>query len=242
MNGVPRGITHTSLARVLLLVDGYRPDRSQSGSTWSSPLQTLVTDSRLRASHVAIIRYEGRKSWLHDLHGDPYGFPKRTSLGTLWKGVTMGAIDQLGRTEYIRAVMADFSNLEYITALAELKGVDVNIQDHDGRTALHWACLMGFPETVQLCLSVPECDISLRDKSNLTALDIVLSGRNTMLIALFSALSERRVPPANSDPTTDTELDRLKLNTVFLLDGSVMHPTQNTELASGEGTDLTHTK
>lgn len=154
----------------------------------------------------------------------------------------MGAIDQLGRTEYIRAAMADYSNLQYITALAELKRVDVNIQDCDGRTALHWACVMGFPETVQLCLSVPECDISLRDKSNLTALDIVLSGRNTMLVALFSVLSERFVPPANSEPTTDTELDRLKLNTVFLLDGSVMQPTQNTELASGEVTDLNHTK
>lgn len=154
----------------------------------------------------------------------------------------MGAIDQLGRTEYIRAAMADFSNLQYITALAELKGVDVNIQDYDGRTALHWACRMGFLETVQLCLSVPGCDLSLRDNNNLTALDIVLSGPNAVLQALFLAFSEGVVPPANLEPTTDTELDRLKLSTVFLLDGSVMHPTQNTELVSGEGTDLTHTK
>lgn len=52
--------------------------------------------------------------------------------------------------------------------LVEFEVTDGNVQDVQGQTALHWACVGGIQNMVRLCLSVPGCDVGLRDKDNLT--------------------------------------------------------------------------
>lgn len=149
------------------------------------------------------------------------------------------ALDKDGRTEYIRAAMADYPNLQYITALAEVNDVDINIQDSEGKTALHWACAMGFSETVSLCLSVPGCDIGLRDNENRTAQDVAPLGKNKLIPTLFAGFTDtlnfsgdEPVFPVDED-STSTKLNRHKLTTAFC-DGSVIHRTYKTDLATGQ--------
>lgn len=58
--------------------------------------------------------------------------------------------------------------------LAEFKDTNVNTQDRLGRTALHQACAKNLSEIVRLCLSVPECDVGVKDNDGLTAFDLSL--------------------------------------------------------------------
>lgn len=78
-------------------------------------------------------------------------------------------------------------SLCYAEMLAEFPDTDVNVQDDEGRTALHWACVMSDASMVMLCLSVPECQIGLKDNNGLTAFDISLqnSGGNESIPSLF---------------------------------------------------------
>lgn len=242
INDIPRG---TSRAR---LVRSLRAPVYASGSNWLSPrvvdtaFGIVISDSRLdNARSVAIIDFVDTPQWLQYLNQDPYGFPKKTAVGTIWMGVDMSSLDSNGRTEYIRAAMADYPNLQYITALAEVNDVDVNIQDIDGKTGLHWACAMGFPETVSLCLSVPGCDIGLRDNENRTAFDIALSRKDMTIPNLFagytntsnSAGDEPVFPVDDGTASAGIKLDRHKLATAFC-DGSVIHKTYRTDLATGQ--------
>lgn len=107
------------------------------------------------------------------------------AFGTLWKAVDRNAIDEHGRTEYIRSVMNGSLNLNYAEMFAEFSDTDVNIQDRDGRTALHWACALNLCDIVQLCLSVPECEIGLLDNDGLTAFDISLRNGNRIITTSF---------------------------------------------------------
>lgn len=56
--------------------------------------------------------------------------------------------------------------------LAEFNDMDVNVQEDQGRTALHWAGANGYASMTILCLSVPESDIGLKDKNGFTEFDI----------------------------------------------------------------------
>lgn len=121
---------------------------------------------------MAVIELSDTPPWLQHLNQDPYGFPKKTAFGTLWKWVDTadGAPDDHGQTEFIRAAIA--GDLLHAEMLAEFPDTDVNTQDHQRRTALHWACAMNHTNLVALCLSVPECDTGLRDSNGLTAFDV----------------------------------------------------------------------
>lgn len=148
-----------------------------------------ITDSRLDDGlSVAMVEFTNTPQWLHLLNLDPEGFPKKTALGTIWPGVDRTIRDAEGRTEFVRAPIAN--NLLYAEALAELpdtesQSTDVNMQDNHGRTALHWACAKSLPEIVMLCLSVPGCDVSLTDNDNLTAFDIALQENDDLIPNLF---------------------------------------------------------
>lgn len=69
--------------------------------------------------------------------------------------------------------------------LAEFADTNVNVQDKQGRTALHWACAKELPDMVRLCLSVPDCKTGLRDGESLTAFDIALRSGDDFLPSLF---------------------------------------------------------
>lgn len=52
--------------------------------------------------------------------------------------------------------------LDVVRALLQC-GADVNVQDHDGSTALMCACEHGHVDIVSLLLAVPTCDTALTD-------------------------------------------------------------------------------
>lgn len=158
----------------------------------------VMTDSRLDDEQsVARIEFTDTPKWLQDLSRDPNGFPKKTKFGTLWNmtGVSTSAVDEDGKTEFIRAVIngEERTNLFYPEMLAEFKDVNVNIQDNQGRTALHWASERALFDMVRLCLSVPDCEIGLKDNNGLTAFDLSLrggSGSETIPSLFYSSIYE----------------------------------------------------
>lgn len=171
MNDIPRGTTGTTIINSLQPPNpGCKTPESETRAP-DVHSGCIITESRLDEElSVAVIELSDTPQWLQHLNQDIYGFPKKSAFGTLWRGVDKSAIGDHGQTEFIRAAIED--NLLYAEMLAEFPDTNVNIQDAQGRTALHWACAMNLPNIVSLCLSVPECDISLRDKDNLTAFDI----------------------------------------------------------------------
>lgn len=177
MNDIPRG---TSLPKLIkcLQPPGYG-QTSPASTLHDVQVGVIIQDSRLDDElSVATIEFHDNPTWLSQ---DPCGFPKFTPLGTLWRAIDRNAVDSHGRTEFIRAVMdldgGTRMGLCYAEMLAEFTDTDVNIQDHTGRTALHWACAASHLHMVMLCLSVPDCRIGLKDNDGLTAFDI--ASRNT---------------------------------------------------------------
>lgn len=184
MNDIPRGTSRGKLARFLLAQSS-----SPAGPLQQQPQVVFgsdISDSRLDDElSVAILEFSNTPAWL--LSQDPSGFPKFTLLGTIWRGVDRHATDTNGRSEFIRAVINSPTRLglQYAEMLAEFTDTDVNIQDEQGRTALHWACVELLADMVRLCLSVPDCATGLRDNDGLTAFDIALRSGDDFLPSLF---------------------------------------------------------
>lgn len=185
MTDIPRGTKRITLINYLLA-----PPHWPVANTAAGIVQAHVqfasdnTDSRLDDElSVATIEFTQTPQWLQITSLDPTGFPKKTIHGTLWRGVDRAARDASGRTEFFRAAMAD--DLLYAEALAEFHTTDVNAQDVHGRTALHWASEMGLASIVLLCLSVPSCDVGLRDKDNNTAFDLAQQRSDEQIANLF---------------------------------------------------------
>lgn len=254
MNDIPR-VTSDSILINSLLAPSHLLQKTEPVQL--QPYALMRTDSRLDDElSVAIIEFFDPPKWLQHLDQDPYGFPKRTAYGTLWRGVDTSAIDENGRTEFSRAVVGGDLNLHYAQTLAEFEDTDVNIRDRHGRTALHWACEKNLPDMVRLCLSVPGCDIDLRDNENLTAFEVSLrgAGENAAIPPLFykimAEMVEKRTPAPVLRVVIDTPeetketiihgrhrhpmvskamvVDKYKLDSVFY-DDSVVHTTCLTE-------------
>lgn len=186
MNDIPRGTSQIKLVNYLLAPPHWtrQPTRHLGMLHPQVQFACTITDSRLDDElSVATIEFTHTPEWLNLLNDDPTGFPKKTLLGTLWRGVDTEIRDSDGRTEFMRAAMAD--DLLYAEALAEFTSTDINVQDDQGRTALHWASANRLPSIVMLCLSVPGCDIGLRDHDNLTAFDLSLSAKDEVIPNLF---------------------------------------------------------
>lgn len=184
MNDIPRGTSRGKLARFLLAQSSspMGPFQQQPQVVFGS----AISDSRLDDElSVATLEFSDTPPWL--VNQDPCSFPKFTLLGTIWRGVDRHATDTNGRSEFIRAVLNSHSRLglQYAEMLAEFDDTDVNIQDEQGRTALHWACVALLPDMVRLCLSVPDCATGLRDSDGLTAFDIALRTGDEFLSSLF---------------------------------------------------------
>lgn len=168
----------------------------------------LITNSRLDDElSVAAIEFSDTPAWLQQLNKDPCGFPKKTPFGTLWRGVDSNAVDENGQSEFIRAVLKGDQDIYYPEMMAEFGDTDVNIQDNQGRTALHWACATDLPVMVNLCLSVPDCDVGLRDNTGLTAFDLA---PNEKIQTLFY----RNIVEMDETAQTDALLRILTLTSV----------------------------
>lgn len=185
MNNIPRGTSHAKLTRYLL-AQAHGPSALHQAHLPQVLFGSEISDSRLDDElSIATLEFSDTPPWL--MNQDPSSFPKNTLLGTIWLGVDRAALDLHGRTEFIRAVINSHGRLGplYAEMLAEFADTDVNIQDNQGRTALHWACVEVLPDMVGLCLSIAEFDTGLRDNDGFTAFDLALRTGHDFLPNLF---------------------------------------------------------
>lgn len=65
------------------------------------------------------------------------------------------------------------------------EGVDINAQDNQKRTALHWASAIGDPERVKVLLELG-ANLDVRDNLGRTALDLARANRKVKAIVLIT--------------------------------------------------------
>eukprot|EP00062_Callorhinchus_milii_P021044 gi/632977348/ref/XP_007905295.1/ PREDICTED: KN motif and ankyrin repeat domain-containing protein 2-like [Callorhinchus milii] len=85
-------------------------------------------------------------------------------------------------------------------------GAEVNIQDHDGSTALMCACEHGHAHITALLLTDPGCDPHLTDNDGSTALTIALEGKQTDIANLLKAhIESSNTASVSPDTSVHTE-------------------------------------
>ncbi|XP_036302236.1 KN motif and ankyrin repeat domain-containing protein 4 [Pipistrellus kuhlii] len=96
-------------------------------------------------------------------------------MAVVWKLLREGNVNiqatQGGQTALMLGVSHDREDM--VQALLSCQA-NVNLQDHDGSSALMLACHCGNADMVRLLLAHPACDSSLTDKAGRTALSIAL--------------------------------------------------------------------
>ncbi|XP_051043931.1 KN motif and ankyrin repeat domain-containing protein 4 [Phodopus roborovskii] len=117
----------------------------------------------------------------------------KEDMAVVWKLLREGNVNiqatQGGQTALMLGVSHDREDM--VQALLSCQA-DVNLQDHDGSSALMLACHQGNANLVRLLLAHPACNSSLTDKAGRTALSIVLNSPAHVEIAeLLRAHSER---------------------------------------------------
>ncbi|CAO3566328.1 unnamed protein product [Mortierella alpina] len=61
----------------------------------------------------------------------------------------------------------DRGSLDKVKLLVETVNTDVNAQDAEGLTPLHYACLSGWPEVADYLKSLPSVDQTLKDNTGM---------------------------------------------------------------------------
>ncbi|KIK67885.1 hypothetical protein GYMLUDRAFT_36681 [Collybiopsis luxurians FD-317 M1] len=85
----------------------------------------------------------------------------------------VNARDGFGRTVlHLASAAVDASSVEYVRLLLKHPGINVNLQDCDGWTALHRAMYVGNLSVVLLLLQHPSTDMTLKDLEGYTAFDL----------------------------------------------------------------------
>ncbi|XP_035294844.1 KN motif and ankyrin repeat domain-containing protein 4 isoform X1 [Cricetulus griseus] len=117
----------------------------------------------------------------------------KEDMAVVWKLLREGNVNiqatQGGQTALMLGVSHDREDM--VQALLSCQA-DVNLQDHDGSSALMLACHQGNADLVRLLLAHPDCNSSLTDKAGRTALSIVLNSPAHVEIAeLLQAHSEQ---------------------------------------------------
>lgn len=186
MNDIPRDTPRANLIDSLVAPTHWQDITPSTNLQSYVHCSIVVANSRLDDElSVAIIEFTTTPDWLKRANMDPYGFPKKTAFGTIWRGIDPNEQDLLGQTPFMRTIMKGGLSLLEAEMMAEFDDTDVNIQDNNGRTALHWACVGDHVDLVRLCLSVPECLIGLKDNNGYTAFDVSLTGPNEIIPTLF---------------------------------------------------------
>ncbi|CAG9820651.1 unnamed protein product [Phaedon cochleariae] len=93
------------------------------------------------------------------------------------RGVDMSAPDRLGNCALWAALDSDQEEIASILTLVEHRA-NINIRDSENKTPLHIAIENQHDEIITLLLSVPEIDLSLRDKFGLSPFAAALTFRN----------------------------------------------------------------
>ncbi|CAO2588186.1 KN motif and ankyrin repeat domain-containing protein 4 [Lemmus lemmus] len=117
----------------------------------------------------------------------------KEDMAVVWKLLREGNVNiqatQGGQTALMLGVSHDREDM--VQALLSCQA-DVNLQDHDGSSALMLACHQGNADLVRLLLAHPACNSSLTDKAGRTALSIVLnSPAHVEIIELLQAHLEQ---------------------------------------------------
>ena len=79
--------------------------------------------------------------------------------------------------------------VEIVRLLAETPGLEVNLQDADGQTALHYACSNGHRDVTELLLTLEGIDTTIRDEDGVSAVETI-DDASADLRQLFHAKKE----------------------------------------------------
>ena len=119
------------------------------------------------------------------------------------KGVPVDGQDSCGKSALMAAVEKSccYPLIKYL--YAKCKAV-VNLQDNSGKTVLMLAVELWDFQTVRLLLSGP-CDVDIRNKDGLTALDLAKRNRSFHLVKVLRQSLEEKISPlslavANNNP------------------------------------------
>ena len=101
-------------------------------------------------------------------------------------------IDLAGKDSYgLTALMkfASWNKVEFMDMiLPHLSKDDVNAQDPDGKTALHWACEMASVSAVSRLVEHKDVVKTIKDAKQRTPMDILNSGTGSVIVRLKNAL------------------------------------------------------
>ncbi|CAK9032854.1 Ankyrin repeat domain-containing protein 6 (Diversin), partial [Durusdinium trenchii] len=104
--------------------------------------------------------------------------------------VDPGGKDAYGLTALMK--FASWNKTEFIALLLpHLSPEQINAQDPEGKTALHWACEMASVAAVSALVACAEVDPSIKDAKGRTPLDIVNSGQGAVIERLRKALQPK---------------------------------------------------
>jgi ankyrin repeat protein len=115
---------------------------------------------------------------------------RNISLGELYKQYDeIGELSRYTNIYYI--ILLDLINnytesSNYLAKkILQKKGIDVNIQDKFGQTALHWAIIRNNKEIVKLLLGKENIDVNIQNKNGKTALYWAIKNNNTEIVKLL---------------------------------------------------------
>ena len=80
---------------------------------------------------------------------------------------------------------ASNNRLDFVIALMNHPGIDVNAQDHNNRTALHWAVGRGHPAILAQLLRDDRIDCSLKNMYNYTPLKVAIDYEHDECVKLL---------------------------------------------------------
>lgn len=90
-----------------------------------------------------------------------------------------------------------YNHNDLVRFLLKQEGLDVNAQDQEGNTALHFACETGNAQVVKLLLKRPEIDCNIRAHDGRTPMDRAIKHEQPLVMPLLSGLKRAHASPSD---------------------------------------------
>ena len=211
-NASSGGFTHTV---------GQQPDSVMSTFSYFSLLDENVLSEDDKRGMVWLYQYYYQNIAREDCFFSDY----------VWEQETAGC-----RPKYPLIFETKYSPSRLVLQLlAEDKTIDINAQDAEAMTALHYAVMTEKEEVVKALLAYPEIKLDLKDKQGRTPLDIALAVGNTAIIKMLPEPPRRKedvngdgvvnindlvqvAQSLNADVSTNPEVDVNGDGTINILD------------------------
>ena len=206
------GFTHTV---------GQQPDSVMSTFSYFSLLDENVLSEDDKRGMVWLYQYYYQNIAREDCFFSDY----------VWEQETAGC-----RPKYPLIFETQYSPSRLVLQLLnEDKTIDINAQDAEAMTALHYAVMTEKEEVVKALLAYPEIKLDLKDKQGRTPLDIALAVGNTAIIKMLPEPPRRKedvngdgvvnindlvqvAQSLNADVSTNPEVDVNGDGTINILD------------------------